>query len=1077
MTTQACRALVLTGLPLEQNAMAKGLAGVTSSVTADFPLLTGQSANDWTVSVACVGKYNARAGTATSLLISEVRPRMALFVGIAGGIPEKIPDGTVVVVPTKAYHYGPRKEEDGEFFARPELEHPSQRLLAELQVLAHDGAWETAALGTLEPLADAKVEIGPIASGEVLVKDSGATLAFIEQHFNDAVAVEQEGFGFLEAARLSRTPAAIIRAISDRLTDKEESDKAGGQPVAAAAAARLGLALILRQECPELEHATERKTHVTSLPARPLVFIGRSADLDNLIEASSKGEDRPVPIVVSGASGIGKTALMSEAAHSVASSFDVAWWVRCAQPETWSADLLALSEATEGRLSISPDGAVRIDPELSALVAFDDLPDEGNNTIPAAVGGLRVVGTSSKRVWDGVAHMIELERLSTAASVRLLRAAGLEGPNRTLTKVAVRLDGYPLALRQAAGFARAAGITAEELTSLVEDRVGEMTSRGQPSDHPVALTTMFELTLSQLKADDDSAGDLLNVLSTMSPLPLPIDALKGLTEQQLGGSAPLFADGLALFDALTSCGRHSLADVSVGEVELHGLTKQLLIERQNSETKEQAARAATDLLVRASSTEQVDERMLVPHLVAVPEFLDQYTPADLGAVLLREKAAELLRSHGGLSEALAVLEQAAQALDRIERLAEAGDPQAGEVAEMLPGEIVTVTHLTGLVLADLGETSDAISVAESGVAQVKGGSDKDYSVALNNLGLAYHRAGRHTEAIATLSMAIEIDRRVGDSRTLARHLLNLVDSTQDSREPGLRDLCRTTLEEASEIVEAAGLGSEKIRVLEGQAALHEADGNPELALNLRREALEIRREQLPREARAVAIAAFNLALAFEGMGDWGQARPLYEFSLELATEIWPSNDDEVKIRRAHVLGLRVRDGSTESVDELLELYDRATEGRFSASIQLLAARALADSDRPVEAIELLDDSHAASREDALGLGLSRIQVAVRMKHPPALRREVQRLLEISGMGVVKLSLDEADLAIEDVKDAAFASFVVSAVTTAAEVLADHGHSRLATALATSLKETIETRQDWEEVALAADRERIIALLA
>jgi hypothetical protein len=79
----------------------------------------------------------------------------------------------------------------------------------------------------------------------VIASDEADIARFIREHYSDALAVEMEGRGFLEALHMNaEVDGVVVRAISDQLSGKKETDAGGWQPVAAENAAALAFEIL-----------------------------------------------------------------------------------------------------------------------------------------------------------------------------------------------------------------------------------------------------------------------------------------------------------------------------------------------------------------------------------------------------------------------------------------------------------------------------------------------------------------------------------------------------------------------------------------------------------------------------------------------------------------------------------------------------------------------------------------------------------------------------------------------------------------------------------------------------------------
>ncbi len=208
----------------------------------------------WDVAIVETGQGNVSAADETRRAIEFFKPDVVMFVGVAGGRKEtQIGD---VVAADKVYNYESGKDEEL-FKPRPEVGRSSYPLEQRARSIARD--WRR-----LQQQDESKpcAHVGPIAAGEVVIGSTeSATAKLIERNYGDALAVEKEGYGFLESARRSRDISAIvIRGISDLIDGKKEADAKGSQPLAAKNASAFAFELLAQLNAPDGADRTQSRT-------------------------------------------------------------------------------------------------------------------------------------------------------------------------------------------------------------------------------------------------------------------------------------------------------------------------------------------------------------------------------------------------------------------------------------------------------------------------------------------------------------------------------------------------------------------------------------------------------------------------------------------------------------------------------------------------------------------------------------------------------------------------------------------------------------------------------------------------
>lgn len=176
----------------------------------------------WNVAIAQIDMGNASAGIEAVRAMMQFNPRVILFVGVAGGIKDvKVGD---VVAASIVYGYECGKLIDDRTLPRPKLGEADYDLKQRAQAEARKNDWrEQIRSGSSSDVAPS-VYVKPIAAGEKVIASRKAEVyEYLREYYDDAIAVEMEGFGFLKATQqVKNVSAMVIRGISDLLDGKND---------------------------------------------------------------------------------------------------------------------------------------------------------------------------------------------------------------------------------------------------------------------------------------------------------------------------------------------------------------------------------------------------------------------------------------------------------------------------------------------------------------------------------------------------------------------------------------------------------------------------------------------------------------------------------------------------------------------------------------------------------------------------------------------------------------------------------------------------------------------------------------
>jgi transcriptional regulator with XRE-family HTH domain len=364
-----------------------------------------------------------------------------------------------------------------------------------------------------------------------------------------------------------------------------------------------------------------------NIPARNLTFTGRD-DLLAAVRERLLGGHAAVVQALHGMGGVGKTQLAAEYAHRFAGSYDLAWWINAEQGGLIGDQIADLGQA----LGCVPAGggsqAVRaaVLAELRHrgrwLLIFDnaEAPVDVASWLPGDGG--HVLITSRERGWDEIATPVEVDVLTRAESIEMLRRRVRRLAEADADRLAAELGHLPLAIAQAAGFMADTGIPASQYLDLLQTRSGQLLDQGEPGSYPQSLAAATVVITARLFDQDPAAAELASLCAFLAPEPIPEDLFTTAAGLLPGELAIRAADPLAWRQTLAHMARQSLARIDHRGLQMHRLTQAILRDRLTPACAS-ATRKRTEAILAASDPGDPPDpatwarwAQLLPHVLA-----------------------------------------------------------------------------------------------------------------------------------------------------------------------------------------------------------------------------------------------------------------------------------------------------------------------------------------------------------------------------------------------------------------------------------------------------------------------------
>jgi transcriptional regulator with XRE-family HTH domain len=371
----------------------------------------------------------------------------------------------------------------------------------------------------------------------------------------------------------------------------------------------------------------ETMPQVWNIPARNPAFTGRS-ELLAAVQARLRAGRTAVVQALYGMGGVGKTQLAAEYAHRFAASYDLTWWIDAEQDRLIGDQVVSLGlmlgcvPAGAGTETVRAAVLAELRQRDRWLLIFDNAQAPADVAPWLPGGGGHVLITSRQRGWDEVATPIEVDLLTRAESIELLRRRVLRLTEIDADRLAAELGDLPLAIAQAAGFIADTGTPASQYLGLLQNRAGQLLDWGAPGSYPRSLAAATALIADRLSDHDPAAAELTSLCAFLAPEPIPESLFTGAVSVLPSEVAARAADPLAWRQTLANVSRQSLARIDHRGLQMHRLTQAILRDRL-PQARAAAMRRCTEAILTVSDPGDPPDpgtwtrwAQLMPHLLA-----------------------------------------------------------------------------------------------------------------------------------------------------------------------------------------------------------------------------------------------------------------------------------------------------------------------------------------------------------------------------------------------------------------------------------------------------------------------------
>jgi tetratricopeptide (TPR) repeat protein len=419
-----------------------------------------------------------------------------------------------------------------------------------------------------------------------------------------------------------------------------------------------------------------RPPRVRDVPhQRNAFFTGRGRMLTNIARQLHSGAPGPNIVILSGLGGVGKTQLVVEYLFRYGDDYDVVWWMDADEPPILADRYAALAPRLDPATTQTSSQAAAVATVRRWLeghrrwaLVFDNAkdPEVVGPYLPRSAGG-HVLITSRIPDWGGLGVALDVQPFESREAVQFLRRrigrrgerSGKGAAEAQRRELAEELGNLPLALEQAAAFAKASAMSPKSYLTLFRRRHRELLRHGKPLAYSGTVATTWEISFERLDARSPVAADLLRLCAFLGAEDLPPDVLADAADELPEGLAEAAADGVGLRVAVAELWKVSLGSSRSDGLSVHRLVQQIVRDRcDHGGTGNAWALVAVGVMGRAFSFDQnrpstwQRSARLLPHALAALERASRRDLASTEVSRLLNATGEYLLYQGRLERSL-----------------------------------------------------------------------------------------------------------------------------------------------------------------------------------------------------------------------------------------------------------------------------------------------------------------------------------------------------------------------------------------------------------------------------------------